>query len=192
MFSTQAGWMSTMEGTRVLCPTPSPAVPWVALDQAINPVTDQVPVPVHVRALAHVTPVTLTPTYVKPIVSARDQAPSPASVKAPDHVMAQDPDHVQTKDHVQVQTKDPPFPHFLTASSLKGHHSLLSLMPLTPLPQASLLSQTSSAKCLYILPGCCWFATAVLPISSWWRRSHQCENGLCVGRTNPWRRAYSA
>lgn len=189
MFSTPPGWMSAVRGTRVPCPSRSPAAPCRARAQALAPVTDQAPAPVHVRALTHVKHLTPTPTYVKPIVPARDQATSPASVKAPDHVMARAPGHAQAPDPARAPTKGPPSLHCLTVSSLKGHHSRLSLMLLTPLPQAFLLSQTSSAQCLCIPPACCWCATAAWPISSWWRPSRRCENGLCAGKTNPWRPA---
>lgn len=139
MFSTQPGWMS-LEGT-VPCPSPSPTAPCPAQALALAPATDQGPAPVHVRVLAHVK--NLTPNYVKLIVPAKDQATSQTSVKVPDHVTAQDLDHAQAQVHVQALTKDPPFPHCLTVSFLKGQHSHLSLMLLTPPPQAFLLSLTS-------------------------------------------------
>lgn len=184
MFSTQPGWMSPVTGTHVLCPSPSPTAPCPARAQALAPVTDQAPAQVHVRALSHVRHLTPTPTCVNPIVPARDQAIYPANVKAPDHVMA--------RDRAQALSKGPLFPHYPTVFSLKGHHLQLSLMLLTPLPLAFLLSQTFSALCLCILPGCCLCATAAWPISSWWRPNPQCENGLCAERMNPWRPACSA
>lgn len=159
MFSTQPGWMSPMRGTHVLCPSRCPAAPCPARAQALAPVTDQAPAPVRVRALSHVKLLTPTPTYVKPIVLVRDQATYPANVKAPDHVMA--------RDCAQAPSKGPLSPHCPTVSSLKGHRLRLSLMLLTPLPLAFLLSQTSSALCLCILPGCSLCATAAWPISSW-------------------------
>lgn len=156
MFSTQPGWMLQVEGTPVPCPSPSLTAPCPAQAPALAPATDQDPVPVHVRVLAHVKH--LTPTYVTPVVPAMDPATSQTSVKAPDHVTAQD--------HVQALTKDRPFPHCLTVSFLKAQHSHLSLMLLTPLPQAFLPFLTSWALCRCILPGCCWCATAAWPISS--------------------------
>lgn len=143
MSSTQPGWMSPVEGTPVPCP--SRAAPCPARALAVAPATDQAPAPARVRALTPVTHLTSTPVYVKPIVPAREQAISRASVKAPERVTAraQDLDRAQAQDHAQVLTKDPPFPHCPTVSSLKGHHSHLSPMLLTPLPQASLLSPTS-------------------------------------------------
>lgn len=142
MSSTQPGWMS-MEGTPVPCPIPSPAAPWTARAPAFAPATGQDPAPAHARALTPVKHLTSTPTYVKPTAAARDQATSRVSVKAPEHVTAQDLDHAPARDPAQVPTKDPPFPHSLTASSLKGRHSHPSLTLLTPPPQAFPLSPTS-------------------------------------------------
>ena len=180
MSLTRPEWMSLVAGTAAPCPTPSPTAPWPARAPATAPATDRAPAPAHARALATVRLLTSTPTCVKPIVPARDRATSPASVTA------------QDQDSAQVLTKDPRFPHCLTVSSLKGPHSHLSRMPLTHLPRAFLLSPTSWALCRCIPPGCCWCATAAWPISSWWRPSRRWENGLCGGRTNPWRRAFTA
>lgn len=143
-----------MEGTPVPCPIPSPVAPWPARAPAPVPATDQAPAPVHARVLAPVKHLTSTPAYVKPIVPAMDQATFQASVTA------------QVQDRAQVLTKDPPFPHCLTVFSLKDHRLHLSLMLLTPLPQAFLLSLTSWALCRCIPPGCCWCATAAWLISS--------------------------
>lgn len=164
-----------MGGTRARCPCPAVRCP--AQAQVLAPATDPdpVPAPVHARVLACVKPQTLTQAYVKPSVLVRDQATSRASVKGPGHVMAKVLDLVlvQAQDHAQALTKDPPFPHCLTVCSLKGRHSHLSLMLLTPPPQAFLPSLTSSVLCRSIQQECCWSATAAWPISSSSRPSRQ-------------------
>lgn len=148
MSSTQAGWTSPKEETRVPCPAaPSPV-------QLLVPAVNQAPAPVPVRVRAPVKHLSSIPAFAKPIVAARDQVTCPASVM------------VQDQDLVLVLTKDPPFPLCLTACFLKGLLLPPSQILSTPLPRAFLLSQTSWARCQCIPPACCWCATAVWPISS--------------------------
>jgi len=158
MSSTQPGWMSPVEGTRVPCPSPSPAALWAARALALTPATDQALVPVHVRVHDSVKLLNPVPTCVNPVVPARVPATSQTSVKAPHSVLAQA--------HAQGLTKDPPLLLCPIVSCLKDLHLHLSQMLSTLLPPAFLLFLTSWAPCRCIPPECCWCATAAWPTSS--------------------------